>query len=370
MHSKTFLFITSLLLLVTPLIAEKEEVQLQVPQIPAESLEVSESELIELVGYLTAQSGGVPSLGLSEEDLASMADGLHKCLSGEVNIAEFPREEIEAAFGEARARAEALENEASEIPTIRAASLEKIGAVIVMQSGLVQLGFGSGEADSIRKGFTLGGVAKEPDAALEAKMPAFNEFIQARTQIAQAGMQAKMQAAQKSAMADFQDTADKWRSKENFNVVLETTQGDITIELIPSIAPLAVANFSGHVENGYYNDLIFHRVIKDFMIQGGDPRGTGTGGESIWKKNFPDEFSKELRFDTEGMIAMANSGPMTNGSQFFITTSKPEWLNDKHTIFGKVVDGYEVVKKIEAVETGPQDKPVEEQKILKAYLAE
>ncbi|MEC8333215.1 MAG: hypothetical protein VXZ83_03730, partial [Verrucomicrobiota bacterium] len=165
MHSKTYLFISSLLLLVTPLIAEKEEVQLQVSQKPAESLEVSESELIQLVGYLTAQSGGVPSLGLSEVDLASMADGLHKCLCGEVNIAEFPQEEIEAAFGEAQARAEALKNEASEIPTIRAASLEKIGAVIVMQSGLMQLGFSSDEADSIRKGFTLGGITKDPDAA-------------------------------------------------------------------------------------------------------------------------------------------------------------------------------------------------------------
>ena len=111
MHSKTYLFIISLVLLVTPLIAEKEEVQLQVPQKSAETLEVSESELIELVGYLTAQSGGVPSLGLTDDDLASMADGLHKCLSGEVNIAEFPQEEIEAAFGEARARAEALSSE-------------------------------------------------------------------------------------------------------------------------------------------------------------------------------------------------------------------------------------------------------------------
>ena len=370
MYLKTVLFISSLLLLVTPLIAEKEEVQLEPPQTTAKSVEVSESELIELVGYLTAQSGGIPSLRLNEEDIASMADGLYKCLSGEINIAELPQEEMKVAFGEAKARAEALENEASEIPTIRSASLEKIGAVIVMQSGLVQLGFGYVEADTIRKGFTLGGLAKEPDATLEAKMPAFQEFIQARIQIAQAGMKAEIRAAQNSAMADFQDTAGEWRSKENFNVVLQTTQGDITIELIPSIAPLAVANFSGHIVNGYYDGLIFHRIIKDFMIQGGDPKGTGTGGESIWKKNFPDEFSEELRFDTEGMVAMANSGPMTNGSQFFITTSKPEWLNDKHTIFGQVVDGYDIVKKIEAVETGSQDKPVEEQKILKAYIVE
>jgi peptidylprolyl isomerase len=370
MYSKTYFFITALLLLVTPLTAEKEDAKLEIPQPPAVAVEVSESELIELVGYLTAQSGGVPTLQLSEADLDSMADGLHKCLSGELNIAEFAQEDMEAAFGEAQARAEALESEASEIPAISSASLEKIGVVIVMQSGLGQLGFGAGEADSIRKGFVLGALAQAPDASLEAKMPAFQEFIQARIQIAQAGMQAEMQAAQNSAMVDFQDTADQWRTRENFNIVLETTQGEIIIELMPSVAPLAVANFAGHIENGYYNGLIFHRIIKDFMIQGGDPRGTGTGGESIWKKNFPDEFSEELRFDAEGMLAMANSGPMTNGSQFFITTSRPEWLNDKHTIFGKVVKGYDIVKKIEATETGPQDKPVQEQKILKAYIAE
>ena len=104
------------------------------------------------------------------------------------------------------------------------------------------------------------------------------------------------------------------------------------------------------------------------MIQGGDPLGTGTGGESIWGKPFPDEFSEKLRFDKEGLLAMANSGPTTNGSQFFITTSKPNWLNDKHTIFGKVVEGYDNVVKIEKVETGAQDKPVETQKIVKAYV--
>jgi len=152
--------------------------------------------------------------------------------------------------------------------------------------------------------------------------------------------------------------------------VLETTQGDVEIELYPSVAPLAVANFVGHIECDYYDGLIFHRVIDGFMIQGGDPLGTGTGGESIWGKNFPDEFSEDARFNQEGMLAMANSGPMTNGSQFFITTSNPEWLNDKHTIFGKVVKGYDNVKKIEAVETGAQDKPVEDQKILDARVVE
>ncbi|TVP81063.1 MAG: peptidylprolyl isomerase [Puniceicoccaceae bacterium] len=178
------------------------------------------------------------------------------------------------------------------------------------------------------------------------------------------------QVEQQAAAAEFEEIVTEWKAKDNIHVVLETTQGDLKIELYPSVAPLAVANFVGHIENGYYDGLIFHRVIKDFMIQGGDPQGTGTGGGSIWGKNFPDEFSPELRFDTEGLLAMANSGPMTNGSQFFITTSKPQWLNDKHTIFGKVVEGYENVKKLEGVETGAQDRPVEDQKIIRARVAE
>ena len=222
----------------------------------------------------------------------------------------------------------------------------------------------------IQKGFVKGAGDSTPNPSLEAKMPAFQEYIQARIQAAQSEMMNAQAAAQEQAMADFAEVAAEWSEKENFNIILETTQGDIEIELMPRIAPLAVANFVGHINSGYYNDLIFHRVIEGFMVQGGDPLGTGTGGESIWGKNFPDEFSPEARFDTEGLVAMANSGPMTNGSQFFITTSKPEWLNDKHTIFGKVVKGYDKVKKIEGVEKSLGDKPVEDQKIVKAYIAE
>ena len=281
-----------------------------------------------------------------------------------------PQEEVEAAFGQAQARAEAAQAGTGELPPISAASLEKIGVAIVMQSGLQQLGFGADEANLIQKGFVKGAGDSTPDPSLEAKMPAFQEFIQARIQAAQSEMMAAQAAAQEEAMADFAEVAAEWSGKENFNVILETTQGDVEIELMPSIAPLAVANFVGHIESGYYNDLIFHRVIEGFMVQGGDPLGNGTGGESIWGKNFPDEFSPEARFDTEGLLAMANSGPMTNGSQFFITTSTPDWLNDKHTIFGKVVLGYDNVKKIEGVEKGAGDKPVEDQKIVKAYVTE
>ncbi|MEI8349929.1 MAG: peptidylprolyl isomerase [Candidatus Omnitrophota bacterium] len=151
-------------------------------------------------------------------------------------------------------------------------------------------------------------------------------------------------------------------------VVLETNQGAIEIELLPLVAPKACENFTKLVEKGYYNGLIFHRVIKGFMIQGGDPTGTGTGGESIWGKSFEDEFSPVATFDSPGILAMANAGPNTNGSQFFITTAKTPWLNMHHTIFGKVISGYDVVQKIENAATGEADKPISAQKIIKAYL--
>ena len=147
------------------------------------------------------------------------------------------------------------------------------------------------------------------------------------------------------------------------NVTIETTQGFIEFKLFEDRAPKACENFITHMKNGYYNGIIFHRIIADFMIQGGDPSGTGTQGESIWGKCFEDECHPDLTFDRAGILAMANAGPGTNGSQFFITANATPWLNMKHTIFGEVVDGMDVVKKLEAVEKGPGDRPVEEQKI-------
>lgn len=151
-------------------------------------------------------------------------------------------------------------------------------------------------------------------------------------------------------------------------VVLETNQGNVEIQLLPQVAPKACENFTKLAEKGYYNGLIFHRVIREFMIQGGDPTGTGRGGESIWGKEFEDETDPDVKFNKPGILAMANAGRNTNGSQFFITTAKTPWLHLKHTIFGKVISGYDVVEKIEATEVGPDDKPVTEQKILKAYV--
>jgi peptidylprolyl isomerase len=158
------------------------------------------------------------------------------------------------------------------------------------------------------------------------------------------------------------------QEKKEVRVVLETNQGNIEIKLFPEIAPKTVENFVGLINKGYYNGIIFHRVIKDFMIQGGDPTGTGMGGASLWGQPFEDEVSRSVGFDKPGLLAMANAGPGTNGSQFFITTVPTPWLNMKHTIFGEVVAGYDVVQKIEAVKVGPGDKPVQVQKIIKVSV--
>ncbi len=153
-------------------------------------------------------------------------------------------------------------------------------------------------------------------------------------------------------------------------VVLETNQGDIEIQLFNDVAPKTCENFVGLIKKNYYDGLIFHRVIKNFMIQGGDPTGTGRGGESLWGGKFEDEVSPSVTFDKKGLLAMANAGPNTNGSQFFITVAATPWLNMKHTIFGEVVAGYDVVESIENTATGSGDRPVEEQKIIKAYVKE
>ena len=164
-------------------------------------------------------------------------------------------------------------------------------------------------------------------------------------------------------------TAVKNEEKSSKNiVVLETNQGTIELKMFPKIAPLAVENFTTLASKGYYDGLIFHRVIKDFMIQGGDPTGTGTGGESIWKKEFVNEYGKNVVFDKPFLLAMANHGPNTNGSQFFITTKATPWLNGGYTIFGEVVSGQDVVTKIENTKTAAADRPVSEQKMIKVYV--
>jgi len=157
--------------------------------------------------------------------------------------------------------------------------------------------------------------------------------------------------------------------KPGLYAVFDTTHGEITCQLFPEKAPQTVKNFVGLAEgtieftdpaNGqrlrrrYYDGMAFHRVIPNFMIQGGCPLGTGTGGPGY---KFEDEFSKDLGFDRPGKLAMANSGPNTNGSQFFITVAPTDWLNNKHTIFGEVVQGQHVVNKISAVPRDRRDRP-------------
>ena len=171
---------------------------------------------------------------------------------------------------------------------------------------------------------------------------------------------------------------------------VKTNMGEIKIKLFPEYAPKAVENFTTHAKNGYYTGIIFHRVIPDFMIQGGDPTGTGMGGESIWGSSFKDEFSVDYH-NVRGALSMANAGPGTNGSQFFIVQAKEvdagllaqmeqlsdrgfptecvedyralggtPWLDFKHTVFGQVYEGMEVVDAIANVKTARGDKPVED----------
>lgn len=169
--------------------------------------------------------------------------------------------------------------------------------------------------------------------------------------------------------------------------VMNTNKGAVTIALFPELAPKTVENFVGLAKDDYYNGIIFHRVISDFMIQGGDPTGTGMGGESIFGGQFEDEFTREL-FNVRGALSMANSGPNTNGSQFFIVTAPevpaqmmdqmegagyPEeiinayrehggtpWLDQRHTVFGQVVAGMDVVDEINQTATTPADRPLED----------
>ena len=162
-------------------------------------------------------------------------------------------------------------------------------------------------------------------------------------------------------------------NQSNPHVILETNQGKIELELFPDVAPLAVENFVTHVKEGYYNGIAFHRIIHNFMIQGGDPTESGRGGESIWHKDFKDEFKANLVFDKAGILAMANRGPNTNGSQFFITTAPAPWLNGGYTIFGKVANAasMQTIKKLNDVATSGRsggDRPLQRQEIIKAYI--
>ena len=146
-------------------------------------------------------------------------------------------------------------------------------------------------------------------------------------------------------------------SEKKYVATVNTNKGVIVIELLPREAPITVNNFVFLANEGFYNGVIFHRVMQGFMIQGGDPTGTGSGGPGY---RFEDEFVASLMFDRAGVLAMANSGPNTNGSQFFITTVPTPHLNNHHTIFGRVVEGQEVADAISKVTTGAADRPLQD----------
>jgi len=154
------------------------------------------------------------------------------------------------------------------------------------------------------------------------------------------------------------------------NVVFYTTMGEIEIELYWNHAPRTCKNFFELAKRGYYDNTIFHRIIRDFMIQGGDPTGTGRGGESIYGRHFEDEIHPNLKHVGAGVISMANSGSDTNGSQFFITLEATPFLDGKHAIFGRINRGMSIVQKMGNVQTTAQDKPVADVKIIRGSTAE
>jgi cyclophilin family peptidyl-prolyl cis-trans isomerase len=157
------------------------------------------------------------------------------------------------------------------------------------------------------------------------------------------------------------------RSVANPTVTIETNHGTITAEMFADAAPKTAANFMDLAKKGYYDGVIFHRVIDGFMIQGGDPTGSGRGGPGY---TIPDEFGPGLAHDREGVFSMANAGPNTGGSQFFITLAATPWLDGKHAIFGRVTEGMDVVRKIGKVQTARGDRPTQDVVMQKVTVQE
>jgi len=151
-------------------------------------------------------------------------------------------------------------------------------------------------------------------------------------------------------------------------VCIDTSMGEILIELYWKHAPLTCRNFAELTRRGYFNGTKFHRIIKDFMVQGGDPTGTGRGGASIYGKTFDDEINADLKHTGAGILSMANSGPDSNGSQFFITLAPCQWLDGKHTVFGRISSGMSTVKQLGQVEVDGSDRPLDDVKIIRGSV--
>ena len=246
-------------------------------QLPAElaapAVEVSETELVELVGYLTAQGGGVATLQLDEVGITAIAGGLQKGLSGELTIQDFPQEAMQAAFGQAQARAEAVQAEEAELPAIDPHGLEVIGLAMVAQSGLAQLGFGADDAAAITKGFIAGASVAEPDPSIEAKMPAFQEFIQARVSVAQEAAAAEGIAASKAFFAELAADTEVQSTESGLHYKVLKPGSDAK----PTMEDAVLVHYKGTLIDGTQFDSSYDRGAPAEFPLNGVVQGFGEG---------------------------------------------------------------------------------------------
>ena len=287
MLKKSTLIVGSALVLGASLSAEEaaaeaavvsEPVAVQLPAAPA--VEVSEAELVEMVGFLTAQGGGVATLKLDEAGIATLAGGLQKGLKGELNIQDFPQEAMQAAFAQAAARAEAAQEATAELPAIDADALQKIGLVMVAQSGLEQLGFGAEDAAAITKGFIAGASATAPDPAMEAKMPAFQAFIQKRVAAAQAAAEvegaaaaAESKVAGEAFFAELAADADVQKSESGLHYKVIEPGSDAK----PAMTDSVLVHYKGTLIDGTQFDSSYDRGEPATFPLNGVVKGFGEG---------------------------------------------------------------------------------------------
>ena len=276
MLKKFHLLIASVIAFGSALHAEEAVAVVTKPvvQLPAAlAVEVSEAELVELVGYLTAQGGGVATLKLDQVGIAAMAVGLGKGLSGELTIQDFPQDAMQAAFGQAQARAEAVQAEEAELPAIDPDGLEVIGLAMVAQSGLAQLGFGAEDASAITKGFIAGASVVEPDPSIEAKMPAFQEFIQARVTVAQAAAAAEGAAASKAFFAELAADTEVQSSESGLHYKVLEPGSDAK----PTMEDAVLVHYKGTLIDGTQFDSSYDRGAPAEFPLNGVVQGFGEG---------------------------------------------------------------------------------------------
>lgn len=276
MLKKSHLLIASVIAFGSALHAEEAVAVVTKPvvQLPAApAVEVSEAELVELVGHLTAQGAGVATLQLDEAGIIAMAVGLGKGLSGELTIQDFPQDAMQAAFGQAQARAEAVQAEEAELPAIDPDGLEVIGLAMVAQSGLAQLGFGAEDASAIVKGFIAGASVAEPDPSIEAKMPAFQEFIQARVTVAQAAAAAEGIAASKAFFAELAADTEVQSTESGLHYKVLEPGSDAK----PTMEDAVLVHYKGTLIDGTQFDSSYDRGAPAEFPLNGVVQGFGEG---------------------------------------------------------------------------------------------